>query len=99
MPRSWPRHGDVATCLAYLAATVVGGLALVVAGHDARPEAGRRHDASSPTLGLALLVAAAGGAGAVLRALLIHHSACAVPTRCPSAPWSSTRRARCSSAC
>jgi CrcB protein len=29
--------------------------------------------APSPTLGLALLVAAAGGAGAVLRALLIHH--------------------------
>jgi len=28
---------------------------------------------SSPTLGVALLVAAAGGAGAVLRALLIHH--------------------------
>lgn len=28
---------------------------------------------ASPTLGLALLVAAAGGAGAVLRALLIHH--------------------------
>lgn len=28
---------------------------------------------SSPTLGLALLVAVAGGAGAVLRALLIHH--------------------------
>lgn len=28
------KHGDVATCLAYLAATVVGGLALVVAGHD-----------------------------------------------------------------
>jgi CrcB protein len=28
---------------------------------------------SSPTLGLALLVAAAGGAGAVLRAVLIHH--------------------------
>jgi fluoride exporter len=28
---------------------------------------------NSPTLGLALLVAAAGGAGAVLRALLIHH--------------------------
>ena len=28
---------------------------------------------SSPTLGLALLVAAAGGAGSVLRALLIHH--------------------------
>ena len=27
----------------------------------------------SPTLGLTLLVAAAGGAGAVLRALLIHH--------------------------
>jgi len=27
------KHGDVATCLAYLAATVVGGLALVVAGH------------------------------------------------------------------
>jgi CrcB protein len=27
----------------------------------------------SPTLGLALLVAAAGGVGAVLRALLIHH--------------------------
>ena len=27
----------------------------------------------SPTLGLALLVALAGGAGAVLRALLIHH--------------------------
>ena len=29
--------------------------------------------APSPTLGLALLVAAAGGVGAVLRALLIHH--------------------------
>ncbi|MFZ0251181.1 MAG: CrcB family protein [Acidimicrobiales bacterium] len=28
---------------------------------------------SSPTLGLALLVALAGGAGAVLRAVLIHH--------------------------
>jgi len=27
------KHGDVATCLAYLAATVAGGLALVVAGH------------------------------------------------------------------
>lgn len=26
-------HGDIATCLAYLAATVVGGLTLVVAGH------------------------------------------------------------------
>lgn len=31
--------------------------------------------APSPTLGLALLVALAGGAGAVLRALLIHHIA------------------------
>jgi fluoride exporter len=30
--------------------------------------------APSPTLGLALLVAVAGGAGAVLRALLIHHA-------------------------
>jgi len=29
------KHGDVATALAYLAATVVGGLALVVAGHAA----------------------------------------------------------------
>ncbi|HEY1443364.1 MAG TPA: CrcB family protein [Acidimicrobiales bacterium] len=29
------KNGDVATCLAYLAATVVGGLALVVAGHAA----------------------------------------------------------------
>ncbi len=29
--------------------------------------------AHSPTLGLALLVALAGGAGAVLRALIIHH--------------------------
>jgi CrcB protein len=29
--------------------------------------------ASSPTLGLALVVALAGGVGAVLRALLIHH--------------------------
>ena len=28
---------------------------------------------SSPTLGLALLVAAAGGLGAVVRALIIHH--------------------------
>jgi CrcB protein len=28
---------------------------------------------SSPTLGLALIVALAGGAGAVLRALVIHH--------------------------
>jgi len=27
------KHGDVATCLVYLAATVAGGLALVVAGH------------------------------------------------------------------
>ena len=27
------KHGDVVTCLAYLAATVAGGLALVVAGH------------------------------------------------------------------
>lgn len=27
------KHGDIATSLAYLAATVVGGLALVVAGH------------------------------------------------------------------
>ncbi|HEY6427324.1 MAG TPA: CrcB family protein [Acidimicrobiales bacterium] len=27
------QHGDVASCLAYLAATVAGGLALVVAGH------------------------------------------------------------------
>lgn len=31
--------------------------------------------APSPTLGVALLVALAGGAGAVLRALLIHHIA------------------------
>ena len=30
---------------------------------------------STPTLGLALLVALAGGAGAVLRALIIHHIA------------------------
>jgi CrcB protein len=29
--------------------------------------------ASSPTLGLALLVAAAGGVGAVMRAMLVHH--------------------------
>jgi CrcB protein len=28
------RHGDVATSIGYLAATVLGGLALVVAGHD-----------------------------------------------------------------
>ncbi len=28
------KGGEVATCLAYLAATVVGGLALVVVGHD-----------------------------------------------------------------
>ncbi|MGD0746714.1 MAG: CrcB family protein [Acidimicrobiales bacterium] len=28
------KHGDVVTCLAYLAATVAGGLALVVAGHS-----------------------------------------------------------------
>ena len=27
------KHGDVGTCLVYLAATVAGGLALVVAGH------------------------------------------------------------------
>ena len=27
------RHGDAATCVAYLVATVAGGLALVVAGH------------------------------------------------------------------
>jgi fluoride exporter len=30
--------------------------------------------ASSPTLGVALLVAVAGGSGAVLRALVIHHT-------------------------
>jgi fluoride exporter len=36
------RHGDVGLALAYLAATVVGGLALVVAGHDL----GRRLTAS-----------------------------------------------------
>jgi fluoride exporter len=29
------RHGDAGTCLAYLVATVAGGLALVVAGHAA----------------------------------------------------------------
>jgi fluoride exporter len=29
------RHGDIGTCVAYLAATVVGGLGLVVAGHAA----------------------------------------------------------------
>jgi CrcB protein len=29
------KSGDVATCLAYLAATVAGGLALVVVGHAA----------------------------------------------------------------
>ncbi len=28
------KDGDLGTCLAYLAATVVGGVALVVAGHD-----------------------------------------------------------------
>lgn len=28
------RHGDVLTCVAYLVATVAGGLALVVAGHS-----------------------------------------------------------------
>jgi fluoride ion exporter CrcB/FEX len=29
------KNGDVAACLAYLAATVAGGLALVVVGHAA----------------------------------------------------------------
>jgi CrcB protein len=29
------RHGNLGTCVAYLAATVGGGLALVVAGHAA----------------------------------------------------------------
>ena len=59
---------------AYLGATVVGGLALVVARQRARPQTGAGMSASSPTLGLALAVALAGGAGAVLpRALLIHH--------------------------
>ena len=67
------KDGDLATCLAYLAATVVGGLALVVAGHDLGRQAGRAMSASSPTLGLALVVAAAGWRGAVARALLIHH--------------------------
>ncbi len=38
---------------------------------------------SSPTLGLALLVALAGGAGAVLRALLIHHVALRRPDPLP----------------
>ena len=66
------KHGDVATCVAYLAATVAGGLALVVAGQLGRTK-GHRLVSSSPTLGLALVVALAGGAGAVLRALLIHH--------------------------
>jgi CrcB protein len=36
------KHGDVASCLAYLVATVAGGLALVVVGHAA----GRRLIAS-----------------------------------------------------
>ena len=31
------KDGDVVTCLAYLAATVVGGLALVVVGQRSRP--------------------------------------------------------------
>jgi CrcB protein len=34
------RHGDVGTCLAYLVATVAGGLALVVAGHALGRKAG-----------------------------------------------------------
>ncbi len=63
------RHGGFATCRAYLAATVVGGLSLVVAGHAVARSGGM---SPSPTLGLALLVAVAGGAGAVLRCLLIH---------------------------
>jgi fluoride ion exporter CrcB/FEX len=29
------KNGDLATCFAYLGATVAGGLALVVAGHAA----------------------------------------------------------------
>jgi CrcB protein len=29
------KHGDIALCLGYLAATVLGGLAFVVAGHAA----------------------------------------------------------------
>ena len=62
-------HGDVATCLAYLTATVAGGLALVVAGHAVGRRLVATVNTSAPTLGLALLVALAGGAGAVLRAL------------------------------
>ena len=52
----------------------------------------------SPTLVLAFAVAGAGGLGAVLRALVIHHVAGGDPIRSPSGRCWSTHRARCSSA-
>ena len=67
------KDGDVATCLAYLAATVAGGLALVVAGPRARAAVGAGVSAPPPLSAWRSWSPLAGGAGAVLRALLIHH--------------------------
>ena len=52
----------------------------------------------SPTLVLALAVAGAGGLGAVLRALVIHHVALRRPDPLPLGTMLVTHRARCSSA-
>ena len=66
----------VGLAAAYLAASLVGGLAAGDTGRRGRPKGCPpmiTTVAHSPTLGLALLVALAGGVGAVARALLIHH--------------------------
>ncbi len=65
------KDGDVGTCLAYLAQpSPVGWCSWCSA--MGRPSVGATVS-SSPTLGLALVVAAAGGAGATGVRLLIHH--------------------------
>ena len=84
------KDGDVGTCVAYLAATVDRWADPGRARSCPRPSDGPGVSGSSPTLELALLVALAGGAGAVLRALLIHHvGAARGSTHCPLAHcWS-----------
>ena len=54
---------------------------------------------SSPTLGLALVVAVAGGAGAVLRALVIHHVSVRRADPLPLGTMLVNGRGRCCSAC
>ena len=82
------KDGDVGTCLAYVAATVIGGLAFVIVGHDLGRRLAASSSASAPTLGIALLVACAGGVGAIPAPCSSITSDCAWTTPFPSAPWS-----------